>query len=162
MDIVLIIIGGVLMLIGLAGCIVPIIPGPPISYIGILLLHFTDKYSFSDRFLIIWFILAAAVTILDYIVPIYGTKKFGGTKKGVWGSTIGLLLGLIIAPTGIGAIAIILGPFLGAYIGEMMAENNSQKAFRSAIGSFIGFVTGTLMKLAVSGIMLFHFIKILI
>lgn len=152
MDIALIIIGAVLMLVGLAGCIVPIIPGPPISYIGIILLHLTDKYSFSEKFLVIWFLLTVAVTVLDYVVPVYGTKKFGGTKKGVWGSTIGLVLGLFFAPIGI-----IVGPFLGAYIGEMMAENNSQKALKAAFGSFIGFLTGTIMKMAVSGIMLFHF-----
>lgn len=152
MDIALIIIGAVLMLVGLAGCIVPIIPGPPISYIGIILLHLTDKYGFSEKFLVIWFLLTVAVTVLDYVVPVYGTKKFGGTKKGVWGSTIGLVLGLFFAPIGI-----IVGPFLGAYIGEMMAENNSQKALKAAFGSFFGFLTGTIMKMAVSGIMLFHF-----
>lgn len=157
MDIALIIIGAFLMLIGLIGCILPVIPGPPISYVGILLLHFTEEYSFSDKFLIIWFLLTVAVTVLDYVVPVYGTKKFGGTKKGVWGSTIGLILGLFFAPVGI-----IVGPFLGAYIGELMAHNDSQKAFRSAIGSFMGLIAGTVMKLAVSGIMLFHFINMLI
>lgn len=157
MDIALIIIGAVLMLVGLAGCIVPIIPGPSISYIGIILLHLTEKYSFSEKFLLIWFSLTVAVTVLDYVVPIYGTKKFGGTKQGVWGSTIGLVLGLFFAPIGI-----IVGPFLGAYIGEMMADNDSQKALKAAFGSFIGFLTGTVMKMAVSGIMLFHFAKMII
>ncbi len=157
MDIVLIIIGAFLMLIGLIGCILPVIPGPPISYVGILLLHFTEKYSFSDKFLVIWFLLTVAVTVLDYVVPVYGTKKFGGTKKGVWGSTIGLVLGLFFAPLGI-----IIGPFLGAYIGELIAHNDSQKALRSAIGSFMGLIAGTVMKLAVSGIMLFHFVNMLI
>ncbi|MCF8219385.1 MAG: DUF456 domain-containing protein [Bacteroidales bacterium] len=157
MDVALIIIGAFLMLIGLAGCIFPVLPGPPISYVGILLLHFTEKYSFSDQFLLIWFFLAAAVTILDYIIPIYGTKKFGGSKRGVWGSAIGLVIGLFFLPVGI-----IIGPFIGAYIGEMTEENNSSKALKSALGSFIGFLTGTMMKLAVSGIMLFHFVKLIV
>ncbi|MFW6020341.1 MAG: DUF456 domain-containing protein [Bacteroidales bacterium] len=157
MDIALIIIGGFLMLIGLAGCIFPILPGPPISYVGLLFLHFTENYSFSNKFLLIWFLLTAAVTILDYIIPIYGTKKFGGSKNGVWGSAIGLVVGLLFLPIGI-----IAGPFIGAYIGEMTSENNSSKAFKSALGSFIGFLSGTIMKIAVSGIMLFHFIKLII
>lgn len=163
MDIVLIIIGAVLMLVGLAGCIVPVIPGPPISYVGLLMLHFTEKYELStsnENFLMIWFFIVALVTVLDYVVPIYGTKKFGGTKKGVWGSTIGLLIGLVFAP--LGFVSIIIGPFLGAYIGEMMAQNDSPKAIKAAFGSFIGFLTGTLMKFAVSLILIFYFVKTLI
>ncbi|MGM0613459.1 MAG: DUF456 domain-containing protein [Bacteroidota bacterium] len=157
MDIALIIFGALLMLVGLAGCIFPVIPGPPISYAGLLLLHFTENYSFSSQFLLIWFFLTAAVTLLDYIIPIYGTKKFGGSKRGVWGSAVGLVIGLFFLPVGI-----IIGPFIGAYIGEMTEENNSSKALKSALGSFIGFLTGTMMKLAVSGIMLFHFVKLIV
>lgn len=157
MDIALIIIGAILMLVGLAGCIFPVLPGPPISYAGILFLHFTENYSFNDQFLLIWFFIAAAVTALDYVIPVYGTKKFGGSKKGVWGSTIGLIVGLFFLPVGI-----IIGPFIGAYIGEMIAVNDSSRALKSALGSFIGFLTGTVMKLAVSIIMLFHFVKLII
>ncbi|MFO8087116.1 MAG: DUF456 domain-containing protein [Bacteroidales bacterium] len=162
MDIVLIIAGALLLLIGLAGCLIPVIPGPPVSYAGLLLLHFTEQYSFEPKTLIIWLSITLLVTLLDYVVPIYGTKKLGGSRKGVWGSTIGLIFGLIIAPTGIGAIAIIIGPFAGAYIGEMMEYNDSRRALRSAFGSFIGFLTGTLMKLIVSGIILILFIKKLV
>ena len=157
MDIALIIIGAILMLVGLAGCIFPVLPGPPISYAGILFLHFTENYSFSDQFLLIWFFVAAAVTALDYVIPVYGTKKFGGSKKGIWGSTIGLIVGLFFLPVGI-----IIGPFIGAYIGEMIAVNDNSRALKSALGSFIGFLTGTVMKLAVSAIMLFHFVKLII
>lgn len=155
MDTALIIIATLLMLAGFAGCIAPVIPGPPISYVGILLLHFTEDYNMNannENFLLIYFLVTAAVTILDYVIPIWGTKKFGGSKKGVWGATFGLIIGLFFVPIGL-----IVGPFLGAYIGEIIANTESKKALRTAFGAFIGFLTGTMMKLAVSGILLYHF-----
>ena len=107
-------------------------------------------------------IITIAITILDYVIPIIGTKKFGGTKAGVRGSTIGLIvsifvlpiLGITIGPFGI--FGIILGPFLGAYFGEMIAHND-KNALRSAFGSFIGFIAGTFLKI-IFGIIAFIFI----
>ncbi|MFT6970888.1 MAG: hypothetical protein ACJAXX_001455 [Roseivirga sp.] len=158
MDILLIVLGSILMLVGILGCILPIIPGPPISFIAILLMHWTDKYSFSDDMLLGLGLMAAGVSALDYIVPIYGTKKFGGTKKGIWGSTIGLLLGIFIFPP----FGIIIGPLIGAYLGELSAGQNSTKAMRSAFGSFLGFLTGTLLKFIACFVMVYYFIKIMI
>jgi uncharacterized protein YqgC (DUF456 family) len=108
-------------------------------------------------------IIMAAVTVLDYVVPIYGTKRFGGSKRGVWGSTIGLIVGLFILPIfGIvlgpfGLFGIILGPFIGAYIGEKTGGIDSDAALKAAIGSFIGFLTGTLMKFAYSIVVIVYF-----
>jgi uncharacterized protein YqgC (DUF456 family) len=156
MDVFLITVGIILLLIGLVGAIVPGIPGPPISFIGLILLHLTKNNSFTEEFLVVMGLIMAAVTILDYIVPIYGTKKFGGSKRGVWGSTIGLIVGLFVLPVmGIvigpfGLFGIILGPFLGAYIGEKTGGKDSDTALRAAIGSFIGFLAGTFMKFAYS------------
>jgi len=152
MSVLLIIAGILLLLVGFGGALIPGIPGPPFSYIALLLLHFTSKHSFSDEFLFVMAIIMIAVVMLDYIVPVYGTKKFGGSKRGVWGSTIGLIVGLFIFPAlGIiigpfGLLGIILGPFLGAYIGEKTGGVDSDKALRAATGSFIGFLTGTFMK----------------
>jgi hypothetical protein len=101
-------------------------------------------------------VIMVVVSILDYLVPIYGTKKFGGSKRGVWGSTIGLIVGIFILPIlGIvigpfGLLGIILGPFVGAYLGEMTAGKDSESALRAAFGSFIGFLAGTFMKFAYS------------
>jgi len=103
---VLIILAGILMVVGILGCILPIIPGPPISFIGLLIMHFTKFGEFTFEFLILMAALAIGITILDYVVPIMGTKKMGGTKYGVWGAGIGLILGLFFMPIGI-----ILGPF---------------------------------------------------
>ena len=158
MDALLLIPGFILILVGLVGCIIPIIPGPPISYAGLLLMHFTKAIQYEQKFLLIWAGLVIAVTLLDFYTPIWGTKKFGGTKRGTWGATIGLLLGLVFFPP----IGIIVGPFLGAVAGELTAGKDSNAALRSGFGSFLGFLTGTLLKLIASGMMTWYFAKELI
>jgi uncharacterized protein YqgC (DUF456 family) len=168
MDYFLIILGLILILIGIVGSILPGLPGPPLSYLGMLLFQWTRFDPFSVRILVIMAIIVLVVSLLDYIVPIWGTKKFGGTRAGVRGSTVGLIVGVILLPMmGIvlgpfGLIGIIGGPFIGALIGEKYAGQSSDKAFRAAIGSFIGFLTGTFMKLAVSLIIAFYYIRALI
>ncbi len=154
MDILFIILGAFFILIGLAGCIVPIVPGPPISYLGILFLHWTEKVQFDQKFLTTWAILVAGVTLIDYLTPILGTKKFGGTRRGTWGATIGLIVGLFFGPVGI-----ILGPFVGAVAGEMTQSDDFNKALKSGLGSLIGILIGTGLKFIVSGFLVFYFIK---
>lgn len=152
MNTTLIIIAVVLAIVGFLGAIIPGIPGTPLSFIALLLLFFIPEMKYTTVFILVMGFLCAVITVLDYVIPIYGTKKLGGTKMGVRGSTIGLivsilvlpLLGVVIGPFGIGGI--ILGPFVGAYIGEIMA-GNSENAFRSAIGSFLGFLAGTFIKI---------------
>lgn len=154
MDGLLIILGIVLLLAGLIGCLLPVLPGPPLSFLALLMLQFTPWGDFSGRFL--WGAAAVAllVTLLDYVVPIWGTKRFGGTRGGVWGASIGLVVGLFFGPAGI-----ILGPFLGAFLGEMAGHADSNKAFKAAIGSFIGLLTGIVLKLIVSGVFTWYFFK---
>ncbi|PIQ48332.1 MAG: hypothetical protein COW03_10860 [Cytophagales bacterium CG12_big_fil_rev_8_21_14_0_65_40_12] len=154
MDIFLIISGAILMLVGIAGCVLPILPGPPISFFGILLLHWTTRVSFTEDLLWTLALVTVAVTALDYVVPIYGTKKFGGTKKGIWGSTIGLLLGMFFFPP----FGIIIGPLVGAFLGELSAGQDTNKAMRSAMGSFLGFLTGTLLKFIACFVMAYYFV----
>ncbi len=117
MDIFLLVLGFILIIIGIAGCILPVIPGPPISYIGLLLLHFTSKASLSTFTLVFTGTLVVVVTILDYFVPICGTKLSGGSKWGMRGSAIGLIIGLLF-----GALGIFLFPFLGALAGELLYQ----------------------------------------
>lgn len=147
MEIVWIVIGIICVILGVAGCILPIIPGPPITYVSLLLLQITEKENrpFSTETLIIWAVVTILVTVLDYIVPIWGTKKFGGSKYGTWGSTIGLIIGLFLGPVGI-----ILGPFFGALVGELIGGKQSREALRAGFGAFIGFLTGVFLKLVVS------------
>lgn len=145
------------MLVGIAGCFLPIIPGPPLSYFGLLVMQLKEQAPFSTKFMITWAIIVVIVTVLDYIVPAYGTKKFGGTKYGIWGCTIGLILGFWMGPAGI-----ILGPFLGALIGELIGGKSSNLALKAAFGSFVGFLLGTLLKLMVCGVMFWYFVGALV
>jgi len=156
MDIFLIISGSLLMILGIAGCLLPMLPGPPLSYLGLIAIQLSSKINFSPKFLISWGVIVILVSILDYVIPIWGTKYFGGSKYGVWGSMAGLLAGLFIPPIGI-----IIGPFLGAVVGEMLSGNR-QNALKAGFGSFIGFLAGTVVKLLVSLIMLYYFVAVLI
>ena len=155
MDYVLLGFGIVLILIGLLGCVLPIVPGPPLSYAGLLLLHFTERYQFSSSFLITWAVITVVAYTIDFVIPAFGTKKFGGSKRGIWGSIIGLLIGMFLFPP----IGIIVGPFAGAVIGELSTGKESKEAFKSGFGSFLGFLAGTLLKLIVSGMMTWYFVK---
>ena len=119
MNVVLIIVAILLVLVGLVGSIVPGIAGPPFSFLGLLVLSFVKGVEYSTTFLVVMGLIAAVVFALDYVVPAWGTKKLGGTKAGVRGSTIGLILGLMVTFVfPIGFIAVLIGPFIGAYIGE--------------------------------------------
>ena len=155
MDIVLIILGLLLIIAGIIGCFLPLLPGPPVAYVGLLLLQFTSKAPFSTGFLLLWAGITILVTLIDYWFPIYGTKRLGGTNMGVNGATAGLLIGLFFFPPW----GMIIGPFLGALGGEIIGGQNSGRAFRSALGSFAGFLAGTFMKLAVTLFMAYYFIK---
>ncbi|WP_291528155.1 DUF456 domain-containing protein [Bacteroides sp. UBA939] len=156
-DIILIILGSICIIVGLLGCILPLIPGPPISYVGLLLLHSTDKVQFSTYQLLIWLLLVVIIQVLDYFIPILGSKFSGGTKWGSWGCLIGSIIGVIFfSPWGI-----ILGPFGGAFIGELLGERSKKDALKSGIGALLGFLFGTVFKVVVCGYFIWYFIKVL-
>ena len=152
-DYLLLALSILLILVGIIGCLVPVIPGPPLSFIGLLVVHFSRFADISSRLLLILGIIAVIVTIFDYLVPIWGTKKFGGSKFGVRGATIGLIAGLFFGPPGI-----ILGPFIGAVIGEMIHKSDLKYAMKSGFGSLLGFMMGIGLKLTASLIITFYFI----
>jgi uncharacterized protein YqgC (DUF456 family) len=153
MDYVWIISGGVLLLAGIIGCFLPVMPGPPLAYLGLLIQQLKSTSPFSTKFLVIFLLITIGITLLDYIIPVYGTKKFGGSKYGVWGSTLGLLIGLFFGPIGI-----IVGPFIGALIGELIATSDPAQALQAATGSFIGFLAGTFLKLVICFVMAWYWI----
>ena len=147
MDIFLLIVGFLLAIIGIIGSILPILPGPILGWFGLLLLYLTKIVPINYTLLGITLVVAIAVFVLDYVIPSVGTKKFGGTKFGVIGTTIGLILGIFFFPP----IGLIVGPFVGAFIGEMIYDSkNPKKALKASYGSFIGFLTGTLLKFVVA------------
>jgi len=157
MDLLWVVLGAILLVVGLVGCILPLLPGPPLCFIGLWIQQLKSEPAFTVKFLGIWAAVTIAVTILDYVVPLYGTKKFGGSRYGVWGATLGLIAGFWLGPWGI-----ILGPFVGAFMGELLANTDSQQALRAAFGSFVGFLFGTLLKLIVCFVMIWHFVASLI
>lgn len=155
LDIILLILAGICIIVGIVGSIIPALPGPPLSYAGILFVHFTSLAEYSTSFLVVWAIVIIAIQMLDYFVPIWGTKKFGGSKYGAWGSTIGIVAGMFFFPP----LGIIIFPFVGAVIGELINNKDFRSSLKAGFGAFIGFVAGTLMKLIVCFVLLFYYIK---
>ena len=145
MDIVLLIIAGVLMIIGIIGCIIPGVPGVPVSYVGMWIAQATDRVDFSWYTLLIWGLVTIAVTIMDYVIPAWGAKKYGGSSYGMWGSTIGVFVGLFFGPLGV-----LLAPLIGAIIGELINDKDFKSAVKAGWGSFLGLFFGTILKLICS------------
>ena len=148
-----IILGILLILVGIAGSLLPLIPGPPIAYAGLLIQLLRDPDPFTSKFLWIWAGIVVVSLVLDFMIPIWGTKKFGGTKYGVWGCTIGFILAFWMGPLGI-----IIGPFLGAFAGEMIYGQSTKKSFKAALGSFVGFLLGSFLKLVICFMMMYYLI----
>ncbi len=145
------------MLLGILGSLLPALPGPPISWVGLLLLYLCPGMERNYWVLGITLVIAIVIAILDYIIPAKGTKRFGGSKYGIWGTNIGLIVG-IFAPIPFGFI---IGPFVGALIGELLYDRkDSTRATKAAIGSFIGFLAGTFIKFVVSIAYLGFFISV--
>ena len=157
MDILLIVLAFLLVVAGIAGCILPVLPGTPLAYIGLVLLHLTDKVDFSTTQLVGWLLLVIILQVLDYVTPMLGSKYSGGTEYGNRGCIAGTILGLFFMPWGI-----IMGPFLGAVAGELLGGSNLSKAIRAGIGSLIGFVFGTLLKVVVCLYFLYQCIAALV
>jgi uncharacterized protein YqgC (DUF456 family) len=157
MDYLLLALAIILMIVGIAGCLLPVLPGPPLSYVGLILLHFTRFGDISKNLFIILGIVAVVVTIIDYVVPIWGTKQFGGSKYGIRGATVGLVIGLFLGPAGI-----IIGPFVGAVVGELIFKDDIKYAMKAGFGSLLGFLTGVGLKLAASLLMTFYFVRALV
>lgn len=143
MDTLLLILALLLALIGAIGAVLPGLPGTPVSFIALLLLIFCDGNDITTTALIINGILTVVITALDYVAPVWLTKRSGGSKYGTWGTTIGLVIGMFFGLPGI-----LLGPFLGAYIGEFIAKTPSDKAFKVATMSFVAFMLTTGIKAA--------------
>ena len=157
MDYFLLALAIVLMIAGIAGCLLPVLPGPPLSYLGLVVLHFTRFAEVSKNLFIILAIVAIVVTVIDYVVPIWGTRRFGGSKYGIRGATVGLIIGLFLGPLGI-----IIGPFIGAVVGELIFKDDIKYALKAGFGSLLGFLTGVGLKLAASLLITFYFVKALV
>ena len=149
MEYLFILLAIVFAALGLAGAVLPVLPGPPMAFAALLMLLLCDSNDITTVQLVIAGVLAVIITIGDYIAPIWFTKRTGGSKSGTWGATIGLVLGLFFGPIGI-----IAGPFLGAFVGELLAKTPTDKAFGVACMTFFAFMITSGIKL-VYGIVVF-------
>ena len=146
MDTLLSVLAVLFGVVGCVGCIVPVLPGVALAYAGYLCLYFCSYSEISVAWLVVFGVLTLIVSVLDYLLPSYMTKKFGGSKAGERGAMAGVLGGFLFGPIGI-----IVGPFVGAVLGELIFDNSDkQRALRSGFGSFLSFFVGTGIKLALS------------
>ena len=144
MDVLIYVLSFLLLVGGVVGCVLPILPGAPLGYAGLLLLHFTGRADFSTTQLVTWLIIVVILQVVDFITPLWGSKYTGGSEFGNRGCVAGTLIGMFFLPWGI-----IVGPFIGAVAGEMLGGSDLSHAVRAGIGSLIGFLVGTLLKVIV-------------
>ena len=164
MDIFLLVLGGLFLLIGVIGDVLPGLPGVPFSYLGLIMIALTSYHPYSWTFMLVWLGIVVLVTLLDYLIPSWGAKRFGGTSWGANGALVGVVLGIFAGPWGI-----IVGPFVGAVVGELLRPMvkgipiaDFSQALRAGFGSFIGILSGIILKLICSGMMIYCFIDALI
>ena len=155
MDIFLLIISFTFMIIGVIGSIVPVLPGPLSSWIGLFIFSNVTDVVVSGKLILICLIIAIGIFILDYIIPIYTSKKFGASRYGIIGASIGIILGLFFAPFGI-----FIGAIIGSVTGEMILNKNFKKSFKSAFGVFLGFIISGFTKSMITVIYLVLYIKL--
>tara|TARA_B100001939_G_scaffold232070_1_gene199901 strand:+ start:487 stop:972 length:486 start_codon:yes stop_codon:yes gene_type:complete len=158
MDVFLVLIALFFCFFGLIGSFVPIIPGPITSWLGILILDLTSFVNIRSDFLVITFAIAMFITILDFTIPLFGIKKLGGSKGGLVGGSIGLIIGIFL----IGPFGILIGPFIGALAGELLNNKNIRDSLYPALGSLIGVLAGLIIKFFFSMIILVYFLYELI
>ena len=159
MDVILVILGMVLILLGIVGSVLPVLPGPILGWFGLLSIYLSSWVPMNRYVLGITLVLSLAIFILDYIIPSLGARRYGGSKKGATGATVGMIAGLLL-PIPLG---VVIGAFVGAFIGEIIHQHDDLKrAWRSAVGSFLGFLTSTGLKLLVSLFFLGLYVYLLI
>ncbi len=156
LETIAIIIGAIFVLLGLAGCILPVLPGPPLSFVGLLLLALINHFlpPLTPTLIIVMAIITLAVTVAEYILPLVSAKRYGASKWGIWGSVLGMAIGIFFSPFGM-----LLGAFIGAVAVEWLVQKEKGRAIKAGWGVFIGSLVGTALKLGVSGMMVYYFIR---
>ena len=151
-----IIIGALFILLGLAGCVLPVLPGPPLSFVGLLLLALINHFlpPLTPTLMIVMAIITLAVTVAEYILPLVSAKRYGASKWGIWGSVLGMAIGIFFSPFGM-----LLGAFIGAVAVEWLVQKEKGRAIKAGWGVFIGSLVGTALKLGASGMMVYYFIR---
>lgn len=153
MDLILVILAGVLMILGILESFLPMLPGIPLSWAGLLLLHLTAAIPMNYKFLGITLLITIIIFALQYAIPALGTKYLGGSRAGMIGATIGLVVGIFLPVP----FAVLIVPFVGAFIGEILNRADSRTALKAASGSFLGLLASTFMEFIVTAIYFFLF-----
>ncbi|OGQ11517.1 MAG: hypothetical protein A2026_02160 [Deltaproteobacteria bacterium RBG_19FT_COMBO_46_12] len=148
------VIGSLLILLGLAGSVLPVLPGPTLSFIGLFLVALIRHFSppLTPTLIIFMLIITIAVTVIDYFIPLIGAKRYGTSKWGIYGSIVGMILGAFFSPLGM-----LLGALIGAVSVEWMVSRKEKQALKAGWGIFIGSIFGSILKLVVSGVMAYYF-----
>lgn len=151
------IIGSIFVILGFIGCVLPVLPGPPLSFIGLLMLALVRHFSppLTATLLIIMFIITIVVTGLDYVIPSLGAKRYGASKWGIWGSVAGMIIGIFYFPP----FGMIIGAFIGAAAGEILVGKRGMAVFKASQGILMGVLLGVVLKLAASGVITYYFIR---
>ena len=156
LDALIVVLGIVLMLLGLAGSILPMLPGPPLNFAGLLLLAVSRHFSppLTPALIIILGIVMVLAAVMDHIIPLMGARKYGASKWGIWGSVLGMLIGMFGSP-----LAMLAGGFAGAVIAEWFAHKKKKEALKAGWGVMVGTLFATILRLGVAGIMTYYFFK---
>jgi len=156
LDIILTLLGAIAVGAGFVGCVLPVLPGPPVSFLALILVSLAGGWdSYSTALLIVLALASVIVTVLDYVLPALTSKRAGAGKPGVWGSVVGLIVGMIFFPP----FGLIIGAFIGAVAGEALFNRGKSNPWRAGLGVFAGTMLGTILKLATSGVIAFYFFR---
>ena len=153
---VLIILGFIVLVLGIIGCIVPIIPGPPLCFLSLIFLSFARQWqTYTPALITVLGAATLAATIADYVLPAVVSKRKGASKPGVWGSIVGMIAGIFLFPP----FGVFIGAFVGAVLGEFLLSSNRKNALRAGWGVFLGTLFGTVMKQGVCGVIGYFFVR---
>lgn len=153
---IIIVAGLALNGLGIIGAILPVLPGPLLSWLSLLLFFLLPEHEVGPWTLGITFVLMLVVSAIDFVIPMLGAKRFGASREGVVGGALGIIIGMFFFPP----VGIILGPLIGTIVGDMIAGGTFASAFNSGMGSLIGFLVGTALKLVYSiGIVILFTVK---
>lgn len=159
LDTLLIILAVILLILGIVGSLLPVLPGPPLSWLGLLLLKFIPSVNqhLSWTIVVSVGLFTLLVFVLDNLLPVWSTRKMGGSRVVVWGAGIGFVVGFWFGPLGI-----IFGPFAGALIAGLISGSHIKAALKHASGAFVGFFTGIVLKFINLGVIVYWFVKVLV
>lgn len=155
LSISMVVLGGLLVAVGFIGCIVPVIPGPIIAFVALILISIPGGWGLIPVWVLVLLgVVAVATAVVDNVLPVVSSKSAGAGKGGIWGSVIGMIAGSFLSPIGT-----ILGAFVGALLGEMIVNPENKEPLRAAAGVFKGTVLAILIKLTVAGVIAWFFVR---